>query len=199
MLLDPKAATPLFLGVFSSPRDFFCTGQLPAAGTSQHAPRSFSSSTISNPSLQKRKTNLHRISQTHHCLRIAAAVFEATAARISVTQYPQIRACARQQHAHGATSMRYYHSRVFSACIIYLCVALVDLRPFAEAIPDQSCSVDPTHCFTSHSTPSVRIFHVQHPAAAGRICEDDLRDLLNLPLRVTKQNTLHWTQHERCR
>jgi hypothetical protein len=95
--------------------------------------------------------------------------------------------------------MRDARARAFVGCIMYLCVALVDLRPFPEAMAARSCSVDPTHCFTSHSTPSVRIFHVQYPAAAGRICEDDARDLLNLPLRLTKRNTLHWTLHESCR
>jgi hypothetical protein len=96
--------------------------------------------------------------------------------------------------------MRENYVRVFVICSVHLCAVLVALTPSARAIKPRTCSSVPTHCFVSpYNTPSVRAYFVRHTAAAGRVCEDDSRDLLNLPLRVTKLNTLTWAQHERCR
>ena len=96
--------------------------------------------------------------------------------------------------------MRENYVRAFVICSVHLCAALVALTPSAHAIKPRTCSSVPTHCFASpYNTPSVRAYIVQHTAAAGRVCEDDSRVLLNLPLRVTKRNTLTWAPHERCR
>jgi len=105
-----------------------------------------------------------------------------------------------EEHARGVICMRRFHARAALACSARLCVVLFALATCAEAVRPRACSEAPTHCFTSpHTTPSVRIYNVQQPAADGRVCSDDSRDLLNLPLQVSKHNTVHWAAHERCR
>ena len=96
--------------------------------------------------------------------------------------------------------MLQFYARLFIVCSAHLCVALFSLLLLVDANQPQTCSVATTNCFTSlHNASSVRVYLIQKPAAAGRVCADDSRDLLNLPLRVTQRGTIVWAPHERCR